>query len=132
MTVLVDTSVWIEYLRGVKGPVRDAFVRLLNDGDVGTTDAVVMEVLVGPTIEDVADRLRDLLALGTLLHQESPVDVEAGAAIYRACRRNGFTPRSSLDCVIAAVAIRNDVPVLHRDRDFDVIARHTALRIHQP
>lgn len=132
MTVLVDTSVWIEYLRGAKGPVRDAFVRLLEDGEVGTTDAVVLEVLVGPTDEDAADRLGDLLARGTLLHQESPVDTESAAAIYRVCRRHGFTPRSSLDCVIAAVAIRHDVPVLHRDRDFDMIARHAPLRIHQP
>lgn len=132
MTVLVDTSVWIEYLRGSKGLVRDAFVRLLNDGDVGTTDAVLLEVLVGPTNEDAANRLADLLALGTLLHQESPVDAEGGAAIYRACRRNGFTPRSLLDCVIAAVAIRHDVPLLHRDGDFDVIARHTDLRVLTP
>lgn len=132
MTVLVDTSVWIEYLRGSEGLVRDAFVRLLNDGDVGTTDAVLLEVLVGPTGDDAANRLADLLALGTLLHQESPVDAEAGAAIYRACRRSGFTPRSLLDCVIAAVAIRHDVPLLHRDQDFDVIARHTDLRVLTP
>lgn len=132
MTVLVDTSVWVDYLRGSTGPVRDAFVRLLNDGDLGTTDAVLMEVLVGPTNEDAAHQLADLLALGTLLHQESPVDAEGGAAIYRACRRSGFTPRSSLDCIIAAVAIRHDVPVLHRDQDFDVIARHSDLRVLTP
>jgi len=132
VTVLVDTSAWIEYLRDRPGPAADAVDALIRSGEMATTDAVVLEVLVGPTNEEAANRLADLLALGTLLHQESPVDVEGGAAIYRACRRNGFTPRSSLDCVIAAVAIRNDVPVLHRDRDFDVIARHTALRIHQP
>ena len=57
------------------------------------------------------------------------VDVEDAASIYRACRRIGHTVRSTNDCLIAAIAIRNDVPVLHRDRDYDVIAQITGLRV---
>jgi predicted nucleic acid-binding protein len=56
-------------------------------------------------------------------------DGERAAAIHRACRARGHTVRDIVDCLIAAVAIRNDAVVLHRDRDFDVIARHTELRI---
>lgn len=57
------------------------------------------------------------------------VDAEEAAHIYRVCRRAGETIRSMNDCLIAAIAIRNDVPVLHRDRDYDAIARHFPLRL---
>jgi predicted nucleic acid-binding protein len=60
----------------------------------------------------------------------APSDFEDAAAVARMCRRGGDTPRSQLDCLITAVALRSDAEVLHRDRDFDMIARHTPLRIH--
>ena len=50
------------------------------------------------------------------------------AEIYRFGRRKGYTVRSSTDCLIAAIAIRHDVAVWHRDRDFSTIARFTKLR----
>jgi len=56
-------------------------------------------------------------------------DHEAAAGIRRACRAGGETVRSTMDRLIAAVAIRERAHVLHRDRDFDVIARHTDLRL---
>ncbi len=57
-------------------------------------------------------------------------DYEEAAALYRRCRAGGETIRNLLDCLIAAVAIRNNAPVLHRDRDFDALARHTELQIY--
>jgi predicted nucleic acid-binding protein len=57
------------------------------------------------------------------------MDAEAAAVLYRDCRRGGETPRAVNDCLIAAIAIRHDLPVLHRDRDFDVIARHSTLPV---
>jgi predicted nucleic acid-binding protein len=50
------------------------------------------------------------------------------AEIYRSGRRRGYTIRSTVDCLIAAIAIRNGVTVWHKDRDYDSIARYTALR----
>ena len=58
-----------------------------------------------------------------------PTDYEAAAALYRRCRRQGETVRKLLDCLIAAVAIRAGTPILHNDRDFDVLARHTELQL---
>jgi predicted nucleic acid-binding protein len=55
-----------------------------------------------------------------------------GAEIYRHGRSRGVTIRSSIDCLIAAVAIENNVPVWHRDRDFTAIARYTGLQIATP
>lgn len=62
-----------------------------------------------------------------LLPLESRIDFEAGASIYRTCRASGVTPRGLLDCTIAAVAIRNRVPVLSADDDFARIATVIAL-----
>ena len=51
------------------------------------------------------------------------------AEIYREGRRRGYTLRSSIDCLIAAIAIENGIPVRHRDRDYDAIGRYTRLKI---
>jgi predicted nucleic acid-binding protein len=60
------------------------------------------------------------------------VDYEHAAVLYRQCRANGETVRKLIDCLIAAIAaiaIRNDVPLLHQDADFEVLARHTPLLV---
>ena len=56
-------------------------------------------------------------------------DYEHAAEIQRICRSQGDTIRSLIDCLIAAVAIREDLPVLSADRDFEVIAKHTSLQL---
>lgn len=61
-----------------------------------------------------------------------PADYEAAAGLYRVCRRQGETVRKLTDCLIGAVAVRERVPVLHADSDFDVLARHASLAIHTP
>ena len=129
VTVLVDSSVWIAFLRDTGGPEVDLLEQLIDERRAATTDVVLLEVLAGTTDEERAARLRRFLAGAELLRQESPADAEQAAALYRACRRAGETPRSLNDCLIAAVALRHDVPVLHRDRDFTVLAQHTDLRL---
>jgi hypothetical protein len=59
-------------------------------------------------------------------------DAEDAAALYRTCHRGGETVRRLIDCLIAAVAIKADIPVLHADSDFDVLVRHTQLRVEEP
>lgn len=88
-----------------------------------------MEVLAGAKDEGHLQGLRDMLARTTLL----PIyrtDYDDAAALYRRRRRQGTTIRSMLDCLVAAVAIRNGVPVLHDDRDFDALAQHTELEVY--
>ncbi|MDQ4069069.1 MAG: hypothetical protein M3203_06305 [Actinomycetota bacterium] len=55
-------------------------------------------------------------------------DFEAAADLYRACKAGGETVRALTDCLIAVVALRQSLSVLHADRDFDVLARHTGLQ----
>ncbi len=94
-----------------------------------TCGPIVQEILQGIDEDtayfDVKDSLLALPVLDDPLSAE--VYVEA-AEIFRLGRRKGYTIRSSIDCLIAAIAIRNHVPVWHRDRDFTVIARFTGLR----
>ena len=59
-------------------------------------------------------------------------DYDVAATLYRRCRRQGETVRKLIDCLIAAVAIRVGIPVLHNDLDFDALARHTELQIDRP
>ena len=88
-----------------------------------------MELLVGGTSETWAVQLRRMLDAFDVEPLVPLVDSDAAAAIYRACRRAGETIRNLNNCQVAAVAIRMDLPLLHRDRDFDAIRRHTPLRV---
>jgi hypothetical protein len=127
---LVDTSAWVEYLRATGSHTHHAVRRLLeDDATVHTTDVVVMEVFAGARDGKHLDRLRRLLSRCEHVPIEGLGDFEQAAALYRTCRRSGTTVRSLTDCLIAAVALRADLVVLHADRDFDVLARHGGVRI---
>jgi predicted nucleic acid-binding protein len=125
--ILVDTSAWVEFLRDTASPAC-ARVDELLDADIATCHPIRMEVLAGARDDRHLADLRGLLARASLLPTD-PVDYEDAAALYRTCRRGGDTVRKLIDCLIAATAIRANVPVLHADSDFEVLSRHTPLRI---
>jgi predicted nucleic acid-binding protein len=128
--ILIDTSAWIEFLRGTGSPTCDEVDRLLAE-DIATCDPIRMEVLAGARDDAHLRQLRGLLARATVL-PTGAADYESAAVLYRVCRGRGETVRKLVDCLIAAVAIREAVTVLHADADFDVLARHTALEVHAP
>ena len=103
-------------------------VDALLESEIAICDAVRMEVLAGARDERHLMNLRRLLARATVL-PTGPLDYEDAAALYRICRRKGETVRRLIDCLIGAVAIRADTPILHNDADFGVLARHTNLKI---
>ena len=127
---MVDTSAWVEFLRGTGSPaalgVRGALAR---DEQLGIVDVVRMELLAGAATDVQEVTVARLLARGTALPAASPADHEHAAALYRAARRRGHTVRSLIDCLVAAVALRVEAPVLARDRDFEVLTRVSALRL---
>lgn len=125
--ILVDTSAWVEFLRGTGRAVCERVDELLSK-DVATCDPVRLEVLAGARDAQHLVALRGLLARAAVL-PVGPAEYEQAAALYRQCRRQGSTVRKLIDCLIAAAAIAADVPVLHNDSDFDVLARHTPLRL---
>jgi predicted nucleic acid-binding protein len=131
MVILPDSSAWIEYLRATESEVDRRLDGLIvaDDESVVTTEVVHLELLAGAQTDAEAHELRRLLARYDLVLLEGLPDYEEAATIYRICRRQGETIRTRFDCLIAAVAIRVDAAVLHQDRDFEAIARHTPLRL---
>ena len=124
--ILVDTSVWIELLAGRES------VKTEDLGRLAVCGPIVQEVLQGLKSGPAADAFRESFLALPVLSDPVPLDLFLDAAqIYSQGRRIGLTIRSSVDCLIAAVAIRNSAPVWHRDRDFDAIARYTSLEAFQ-
>jgi predicted nucleic acid-binding protein len=123
--VLVDTSVWIEVFR--KG-ARFQLESAVATDDIVTCLPVVQEVLQGFREERAFALARDAMLSFPIV--ESPLRAEVvleAANLFRAARRAGLTVRSGVDCLIAACAIRNGLTLLHKDRDFDAIARISSL-----
>ncbi|KAF0240530.1 MAG: putative nucleic acid-binding protein contains PIN [Planctomycetota bacterium] len=124
--ILVDSSVWIETFRARKPLKIESVVEF---DEIVTCLPVVQEVLQGFRDEGAFRVAREsLLALPMV---ESPITtglVEEAVGLYRAARRQGLTVRSSVDCLIAACALRHQLTVLHRDRNFDLLARVSPLQ----
>lgn len=128
--ILVDTSAWVEYLRGTGSRVHRKVRELLEtEQPLASTEVVVMEVLAGARDDLHLERLRRLLFRCEFLPLAGLSDYEDAAALYRQCRRAGKTLRSLTDCLIAVVAMRANAELIHADRDFETIARHAPLRI---
>jgi predicted nucleic acid-binding protein len=125
--ILVDTSAWVEFLRNTGSPICTRVDELL-DGEIATCDPIRMEVLAGARDESHLNDLRRLLARASVVDLVSG-DYEDAATLCRTCRRRGETVRKLIDCLIGAVAIRADMPVLQADSDFSVLARHTPLQL---
>lgn len=127
---LPDSSVWIEYLRATGSPAHLRLRELVQNGArIATTDVVLLEVLAGARGRRHRDQMKRLLYACEYVRTVTPLDFETAAEIYRTCRRNGETIRTLTDCVIAAVALRAEVPLLARDSDFAAIARHVPLEL---
>ncbi|TRW46234.1 PIN domain-containing protein [Georgenia yuyongxinii] len=120
-THLIDTSVLIEWLRDTSSRATAELERLRDAaGDLALTQPVVMEVLMGAP-RGTELRTRRALARFPLLDVDLS-DFEVAADLYRGAMQSGNTVRSSMDCVIAAVALRSGAVLVHRDRDFRRLA----------
>ena len=118
--LLVDSSVWVEVFRK---PSRLRLPRLVDLDEIVTCLPVVQEVLQGFRDEAALRAARGAMLAFPIV--ESPLRLEVyeeAVELYRAARRGGLTIRSSVDCLIAACAIRNGLSVLHHDRDFTALA----------
>jgi predicted nucleic acid-binding protein len=121
--ILADTSAWVEFDRASGSTVNLRLRELIADGGpVGVTEPVVMEVLAGAKDERAEVSLRSLLLSFKLLPFDAAVDFDAAARVYRRCRSSGVTTRGPIDCMIAAVAWRNQASLLSFDRDLARVA----------
>jgi predicted nucleic acid-binding protein len=127
--ILVDTSAWIELLRASGHPAHVTLRHHLERrSPIATTEPIIMALLAGTRSRREHLSMRARLVALPRLTLRGLADFESAAELYRACRGKGATIRKLMDCLIAAVAIREHATVLHNDRDFEVLARHTRLR----
>ncbi len=102
--------------------------RITDGTPLVVPEVVLMELLIGTTDEQTADMRRRFMQRFDIEPMAPVRDAESAAAIHRRCRRGGATIRSLIDCQVAAMALRLDLAVAHRDRDFAVIAKHCGLK----
>lgn len=96
--------------------------------DLAITEPIAMELLAGADTDARAAAINRLVNGVALVSIDRRLDFHQAATIYRAVRRAGSTPRSMVDCLIAAIATRHDVELAHNDADFDAIAQCWPLR----
>ena len=126
--MIIDTSAWIEYLRATQSPTHHTLrSAVASDAPIATPAPVLMELLAGCATEEASADLQQLLARFEILEVEGLADFEDAALIQRTCRRKGETIPSMMDCLIAAITLREQRPLLALDRDFEVISRHVGL-----
>lgn len=129
--VLVDTSVWIDFLRQGASPESRVLEQLIKtEQDIAICGLIRQEILQGIRDDLTLRRVRGLLNETFYLRLEEPDSFDEAAEIYRKIRRHGHNLRSPADCLIASLAIRFRISLLHRDRDFITIARFTDLALH--
>lgn len=123
--ILVDTSVLIDLFAGRENRPTLRLRQLIQDSEpFYLAPPIIREVLQGARNETEWRRLRLYLTSQTWVDVADRLASEVAAArIYFECRRRGLTVRSAADCLIAQIAIENDLALLHNDRDFEAIRK---------
>ncbi len=121
---VVDTSVWVDFLRGSDTPQVAILKGLLKSDDiVGVAPIILQEVLQGADSDARFEKWRKYFeGLCCYAPADPPASHVAAARLYQACRRAGKTPRSSNDCLIARIAMEHGLVLLQNDKDFTIIA----------
>ena len=121
MRVLVDSTVWIDFLTNTKTPGADKLVELIQErADLCICGFILTEVLQG--IREEKQYLATRLQFANLIYLEDDQSTfELGATIYRNLKKQGITIRNSIDCLIAAIVIQHNVVLLENGRDYPII-----------
>jgi hypothetical protein len=126
--VLVDSSVWIDYLRGATTRETQTLDSLLSEDAVAVGDLIVTEVLQGVRGDKTFDRVRDELEAFALIEIGGYHIALQAAKNYRALKARGISVRKTIDTLIATRCIEDGIPLLHSDRDFEPFVEHLGLK----
>lgn len=126
--IFVDSSVWIDYFRGLGTPEADKLDALLGKEPLATGDLVLTEVLQGFASDRDFNRAEALLGSLTIVELCGRDIAIKAARNHRRLRALGITVRKTIDTVIATRCIEDDLALLHRDKDFDPFVEHLGLR----
>lgn len=131
--VIVDTTVWIDYLRGIDNPHSDWLHHRMPSQRIGLTDLILCEVLQGIRDPIAFSQVQDELLSRFHIFETGGRDLAVTAAQnYRALRARGHTVRKTVDCLIATFCLRIGHELLHRDRDFDAFEQILGLKVVHP
>ncbi len=125
--ILVDSSVWIDYFRGIPAPETDLLDRLLGQEPLAVGDLILTEVLQGFTSDRSFQTAERLLASLALIEIGGRAVALQAARNFRALRVLGVTVRKTIDTLIATRCIVDGVALLYSDRDFDPFVEHLGL-----
>lgn len=128
--MLVDTSVWIDFFNGYESNQAEHLASAIAEAESIVVPGIVLnELLLGLNNDAEAARISNLLEAFELVAEPNRADYIEAARIYRLCRAKGFTIRSTIDCLIAQLCLRDDLALLTKDRDFKAIAHCVPLRL---
>jgi hypothetical protein len=127
--VIVDTTVWVDYLRGDENPETRWLDRELQRQRLGLTDLILCEVLQGIRERRMFENVRTEL-LKFEIFSNGGIDLAIAAAEnYRVLRQRGVTVRKTIDCLIATFCLLEGHILLHRDRDYNAFEKLLALPV---
>jgi predicted nucleic acid-binding protein len=128
--ILVDTSVWIDFLRGEYSPERTKLHQLLENGeDLSITGIILTEILQGIRETAALQETRQYLIEFPVVEPRGTDTYIRAAEIYQVCRKRGKTIRSTIDCLIASICLENNFQILHKDADYSSIRDCTGLQV---
>ena len=130
--VVVDTTVWVDYLQGTHNPETDWLDQELDRQRLALTDVIFCEVLQGLSDDDTAKEVESLLLRFEVFETGGVNLAREAARNYRTLRRRGRTVRKTIDCLIATFCIRAGHSLLHRDRDFEAFEKLLELSVVHP
>jgi len=125
--ILVDTSIWIDYLNGKESSLTNILDKALIGGLVSIGDLILLEVLQGIKSEQEYNKTRTALATLEQYEMFGHTMVERCAENFRFLRKKGITIRKTNDVIIATFCIENNFPLLFGDRDFIPFVDHLGL-----
>jgi len=125
--IVVDSSVWIDFLNGRNASHVRRLRGLLGAGELIVGDLMLCEVLQGLDSERTALEVEALLRRFEIVSMAGDAIAVAAARNFRSLRRRGITVRKTIDLLIGTWCIENGIPLLHNDSDFHPMARHLGL-----
>ena len=127
--VLVDTSVWIDYFRGVLSPQTDRLHALLDEERIATGDLILTELLQGFRTKSQITAVQQILFRLEYYDLAGKTVALKAAENYRLLRKKGVTVRKTIDVIIGTFCIERNIALLHSDRDFDPMEQHLGLTV---
>jgi predicted nucleic acid-binding protein len=125
--IVVDSSVWIDFLNGRDAPHVKRLRAIIGTEEVIIGDLMLCEVLQGLDDERTAREVEALLRRFKIVHMAGDAIAVLAAGNFRSLRRRGITIRKTIDLLIGTWCIENRRPLLHNDSDFHPMARYLGL-----